>query len=369
MNKLDFSSLPPKNHKKIGFSNSGIPGAKENYIFFLMLWIIIGMVIIAGTIDHLDTGYLFGFGSPLPFTAIAMLALIPIGFYIYKHISNKEKQFEDGFKNFLESNNFKPSSYLEIKEGSRPFVYGLGSRNELNLEFNGTINTTGFDNFVYTYYVNRKNSEKAYPFTIMHLSLSKTLPHLVLDSRKNDGVVSSIPRYFSDDQRIELEGDFDDYFDLYAPNGYEIEALDIMSPDFMQMLIDFHTDFDVEIDDKSVYIISKGVNYDQQSMSELFTAAQAMVDKFDLKLKPWSMAAMEKQLPELESFTGEKAMRIGSRRVSTALFTIPIIALYIVLNFFGAGAIYSWDWWMYGATIISIIIGLAVLRMIRKKHS
>jgi len=364
MKNVDFMSLLEHRPRTLGLSMPGVYIPK-------MKMLIIRVFIIAGIISILGASSSSRPTSAHQLMAALVLILIPIGCALFVFISKNNQKFEESFKQFIVDNNFKSGLQLEIKPNSQPFVYGSGYRNTMGLEFSGTINNTNFDNFVYTYYVPTKNSERAYPFTIMHLSLNKSLPHLLLDSRKNDGIISSVPRYFSDKQRIELEGYFNEYFDFYAPEGYEVEALDILSPDFMQMLIDFHTDFDVEIDDHSVYIISKGADYDQQSMSELFTAAQAIIDKLDQKLQVWSMTAMEKQLPELESFSDEKAVRIGNKRISSIYFLAPImvVGIYLGVRSLQTGTSSDWIWNVYVLFAAAVVGAYVYSRNKNKKQS
>ncbi len=89
------------------------------------------------------------------------------------------------------------------------------------------------------------------------IRLQRRLPHLVLDATRNDGLFgSSIPMPIANDQRLSLEGDFDRYFRLYCPEGYERDALYVFTPDLMALLIDETGDLDVEIVDDWFFVYS-----------------------------------------------------------------------------------------------------------------
>jgi len=85
----------------------------------------------------------------------------------------------------------------------------------------------------------------------MAMQLDRALPHIVLDARSNG---SSIPMPIGGGQKLSLEGDFDRHFRLYCPRGYETDALYIMTPDLMALLVDETGDFDVEIVDDMLYV-------------------------------------------------------------------------------------------------------------------
>ena len=83
------------------------------------------------------------------------------------------------------------------------------------------------------------------------IQLERAVPQLVLDAKRNG---SSIPMMIGGGQKLTLEGDFNSHFTLYAPKGYERDALYIMTPDLMALLIDETGDLDVEVVDDMLFI-------------------------------------------------------------------------------------------------------------------
>ncbi|NQX26771.1 hypothetical protein HQQ81_05325 [Microbacteriaceae bacterium VKM Ac-2854] len=113
----------------------------------------------------------------------------------------------------------------------------------------------------YSYVTTSDDNETTHVWGYLALKLERRLPHLVLDARSNDssffGIRSSnLPASFAAGQRLSLEGDFDRHFTLYCPTGYERDALYILAPDLMALLIDETGDFDVEIVDDTMFVYS-----------------------------------------------------------------------------------------------------------------
>lgn len=111
-------------------------------------------------------------------------------------------------------------------------------------------------NFQYTVGSGRNRSNRMYGF--IRIKLPRRLPHMVLDSRRNNifGNFTNLPTAFSNSQKLELEGDFNKHFTLYAPTEYAHDALYVFTPDVMQALVDSVAGYDCEVIDDSLYIYS-----------------------------------------------------------------------------------------------------------------
>lgn len=82
--------------------------------------------------------------------------------------------------------------------------------------------------------------------------LQRGVPHVYLDAPRN----GTNPRALNLDksQTLSLEGDFDSYFTTYCPPEYERDALYLLTPDFMRLLIDYASGYDVEfVDDWALF--------------------------------------------------------------------------------------------------------------------
>lgn len=91
----------------------------------------------------------------------------------------------------------------------------------------------------------------------MALRLDRRLPHMLLDARANNGLLTSnLPTTFAKNQVLSLEGDFDRHFTLYCPREYERDALYVFTPDLMALLIDEAGAFDIEVIDDWMLVYS-----------------------------------------------------------------------------------------------------------------
>jgi hypothetical protein len=110
----------------------------------------------------------------------------------------------------------------------------------------------------YRYVTGSGKNSTTHNWGFMAMQLDRSLPHMVLDSRANNGLFggSNLPATFTKDQVLQLEGDFNEHFTLYCPKQYERDALYVFTPDLMALLIDEAAPFDVEIVDKWMFVYS-----------------------------------------------------------------------------------------------------------------
>lgn len=140
----------------------------------------------------------------------------------------------------------------------------------------------------YTYKTGSGKNEQTHKWAYVELRLDTPLPHIVLDAVGNNGLfgASNLPATFSRDQRLSLEGDFDQHFALYCPKGYERDALYLFTPDVMARFIDNAAALDVEIIDDRLFL------YARRELSTLDPAVWewifGTVDAIDEKLGQWA---------------------------------------------------------------------------------
>jgi hypothetical protein len=113
-----------------------------------------------------------------------------------------------------------------------------------------------FGNYQYTTGSGKNRTTRRWGF--LAIELDRKLPHMVLDSKANNGLfgTTNLPATFHKDQILALEGDFNEFFTLYCPKEYERDALYVFTPDLMALLIDNAAPFDVEIVDAWMFVYS-----------------------------------------------------------------------------------------------------------------
>jgi len=84
-------------------------------------------------------------------------------------------------------------------------------------------------------------------------------------------------------QRLSLEGDFDRYFRLSCPEGYERDALYLFTPDVMARFIDNASALEVEIVDDWMFLYSPNElsTLDPARWAWAFAVVSALLDKLD----------------------------------------------------------------------------------------
>ena len=157
---------------------------------------------------------------------------------------------------FAEANalRYEPVSEAPSYPGA---IFGVGSERKVTDHVRTTDERyLDFGNYRYVTGSGRNRSTHDWGFLALHLD--RALPHMLLDSRANNGLLGStnLPTVFSREQVLSLEGDFDRYFTLYCPQQYERDALYIFTPDLMALLIDEAAPFDVEIIDRWMLVYS-----------------------------------------------------------------------------------------------------------------
>lgn len=105
-------------------------------------------------------------------------------------------------------------------------------------------------------------SRQVFRWWYIRVDLKRNLPHMVLDSKNNNmslfgASISNLPASLKKSQQIQLEGDFNDKFILYGPNGYDVDVRYVFTPDLMALMIDDVANFDAEIIDDKIYFYQR----------------------------------------------------------------------------------------------------------------
>lgn len=180
--------------------------------------------------------------------------------------------------------------------------------------------------FIFEYVTKDTGLAKTHTYTIARIGQTRVFPHLFLEGKQVGALYA-----YDKGQRLELEGDFNSYFNLYVPEGEQIDALTILTPDVMQVLIDGGRPYDIELDGTTVTLVSSGSAYVQPKLALLFKfligfktkvqSGSGEIDKIDLS------AAVDDQL------VGVKSTPI------VVAYGLVVVALLIVI-----GSIYVKRW-------------------------
>jgi len=133
----------------------------------------------------------------------------------------------------------------------------------------------------YLYKTGSGKNESTSTWGYVAIKLDAPLPNIVLDAKSNNVLGTNLPASLARGQRLSLEGDFDRYFTLYCPTGYEQDALYLFTPDIMARFIDNVAALDVEIVDDWLFLYSdrKLSTLDEATWRWMFATVGAILDK------------------------------------------------------------------------------------------
>ena len=162
----------------------------------------------------------------------------------------------------------------------------------------------------YRYTTRSGKSSTTHRWGYVAVKLDVPLPHIVLDATGNNSLFgSNLPASFGDDQRLSLEGDFDRFFSLYCPEGYERDALYLFTPDIMARFIDNAAALDVEIVDDWLFLYGQREfsTLDPATWNWLFSVVAALLDKF-AQWSRWRDDRLAESVPAIAAVGGSTSV-------------------------------------------------------------
>lgn len=202
------------------------------------------------------SGALSGEPTGLMGLAIPLLIVGGMGIAVWRLVRGARHRWEQRLRmhRFAEANGFvyETASPAPSYPGA---IFGHGRSRQVSDHFRTREGRfVDFGNYQYVTGSGRNSTTHRWGFLALHLD--RALPHILLDSRANNGMFgsSNLPSTFHRNQVLSLEGDFDRYFTLYCPQQYERDALYVFTPDLMALLIDEAAPFDVEIVDQWLFV-------------------------------------------------------------------------------------------------------------------
>jgi len=132
-----------------------------------------------------------------------------------------------------------------------------------------------FLNFYCT--IGQGKSQQHISFTVCEIHYKTSLPRIFLDAHHHNFLTQDIFASFKNEEVLSLEGDFNKYFTLYVPKGYEIETLQIFAPDIMAKLIDKSKLFSLEFIGDHLYIYSSRPIETKDSLYALYELVRILI--------------------------------------------------------------------------------------------
>ena len=211
-----------------------------------------GWLIILGG-GAFDALLLYRFGAALFDSALfAVLFMAPwlALFGWFAHIRSKvQLQF---WKAFAASRGW---TYVENKSiiGEKALLFREGSERRVLHAIEGGLARMPLSILEYQFTTGSGKHKQTHYYTVFELVFSGSFPHLYLNNQRNGDYLPLSERLFL--PRLPLPAAFEKEFKLYAPKQYEIEALQIFSPDTLQFLLDTKWPHDFELVERELIIV------------------------------------------------------------------------------------------------------------------
>lgn len=204
---------------------------------------------------------------------IVFLPLIIIFFYVAKIADEIRTSF---WKQFAEINGWHYKSYGDPDQESG-IMFKQGNGGSISNIIEGVIDGRQFRIIEYDFSVGSGKSKKTYYYAVFAFKFNGSFPHIYLNNKYNSYGLSV-------GEKIPLSSEFEKRFTLFAPKEYEIEALEIFTPDILANLLDNGFPHDVEFINQEVLIFTNGQINDFNQLEKEFKRALGIEDLLDEKL-------------------------------------------------------------------------------------
>lgn len=209
--------------------------------------------------------------------SLLMVAIIFSLIYVIATIQ-REKQLQA----FARENNLGPLHPHDALSLVPSSIRHRGHRRNASNAYTLHVGDRNIAVFDYAFTEGQGRSSRTYRFGILVFMMQKSYPHLFLDGRVNGTSTA-----YSKGQRISLEGDFDKYFHLYAPEQGRVAGLSIIAPDMMQALVEAGRPYDVEIEDRKIGFITNRTLYTEPALRHVLRFLQRFSEEIGHKEMSW----------------------------------------------------------------------------------
>jgi len=148
----------------------------------------------------------------------------------------------------------------------------------------GTVSDRAFRFFQYHYTTGTarvSGSGKTRSYCVSEVVFSGTFPHIYLNNTRNYNL-SNLKGFFL--PRISLPAELEKKFDLHGPKEYEIEVLEIFTPDLLVHLLDMGWEHDIELVDQKLYVFREKPIRTKQELENEVVRLQKLVEILAPKL-------------------------------------------------------------------------------------
>lgn len=237
-------------------------------------------------------------------------------------------KFEDEFLGqFARANGFTFS-----KNGAVDELYGTifrvkGSHHVSDI-ISGKYRDLDLRIFLYNLSVGSGRSQQTWMETVFEVDYPVKLPHLLLSDKATNDLY--LNREFKAD-KVELEGGFSKDFELYVPPGLQVEALQVFTPDVMEVIESVKGQFSlIELSGNKIYVLIDHYISDTKDMRAAFTLVRTLVNKLALVVNDFKVDPTASEETANIASTAKKS-KITLENIMYALFLFILISMCVAL--------------------------------------
>jgi len=231
-----------------------------------------GYVAIAVAVTLILEALLFFWSIPTPHAYFLPLLILIIGYSQIK--SRVQHEF---MRQFAAANNFT-YSIKGSQDGLDGALFKIGHSQSVTDVVSGNYGNCPIVLFLYKYVTGSGRDSQTHYYTVFELQFNTKLPDMLLE-KKGDYFGDALFGKIAGKKYLQLEGDFNKYFNLSLPEGYEIEALEVFTPDVMAALIDKAKSFSLEIINSHLFIYAHTTIGKKQELYAFYDLAEYFVQK------------------------------------------------------------------------------------------
>lgn len=198
-----------------------------------------------------------------PYLIVALVA------YVFFKLAAYQKFFWQGYARKM------GWSYVEkgLETDEHGLMFRQGHGRNITSVLTGTLDNRPLRLRTYRFRIGSGRSSTIYAYTVYSLRFQGRFPHLYLDHRQDGfGTQAGV--------RLPVPREFEEYFHLYAPEEYEIEALAIFTPEVFAGLLDRKLYYDLEFVDQELHVYIDQLAYDEQTVEKHLAIVRQTVQLF-----------------------------------------------------------------------------------------
>ena len=201
-----------------------------------------------------------------------------VGIIGYGHVRTKiKREFTQQFGASI-GFAYSPSADMYSVNGK---LFKIGHSQRIYDVLSGNMNDRSSRLFSYQFTVGGGKNSHTYYCTVFEAAFSNNMPDIVLTT-KASAFFGGLPglNLFDGTEHIQLEGDFNKYFTLKVPKGYETEAYQIFPPNVMADLIDKANNLNFEFNGNKLYIYTTSLILVREKLQAMFDLAEYLDNLF-----------------------------------------------------------------------------------------